>query len=115
MADWNVPLGRQFDPGELERIEKLYPHCPTCGEPAEKMYFYVVEVRKMWLEIDGSFGASMTDIDRCLINVDDDPADRWVSQPYTSQDYPKVECENGHEWTETTISLRSNHWRVREP
>jgi hypothetical protein len=115
MSDWNIPIGREFTQEEMDRVEKLFPHCPKCGEKAVKMHFYLHEVRKMWFEMDGS--DHMREIDRCLINVDDEAEDRWIEHPHGVDDYPRLECENYHEWVDSTISRPKrdgSYWKVRE-
>lgn len=94
---------------DVQRILQLEPKCPHCGEPGKFVLLYSEAKHELWREVDGSPSTTISDSSRLLLNVHSDPYDREVYHP-TGIDYPMIECENAHKWSETRVRFKD--WRL---
>lgn len=94
----------------VQTILALEPRCPECNEVPKYIHIYTQAIHEIWTEVDGSPSERMTDADRLLIQVHSDPYDSELNHPQDN-DYPSLECENDHQWTETRLVFKD--WGLR--
>lgn len=98
---------------EVLEILEMGPKCPKCGEPARFIYLYTETKHEMWKEVDGSPSETIPMRERLLLNVSEAEYDREEFYP-ANNDYPKLECENDHEWVETRFVFKDWSLRFRD-
>lgn len=98
---------------EVLKILEMAPKCPKCAEPAKYVYLYTETKHEMWSEVDGSPSEKIPMRERLLLNVSEQ---EWDSNTYHPGplDYPKLECENDHLWTETRFVFKDWSLRFRD-
>jgi hypothetical protein len=96
---------------EVGLILEMEPKCPECKEHSKYIYLHIEQKHEMWREVDGSPSPTFPMRDRLLMSVSSERYDYELTQP-DYNDYPKLECENGHTWVETRLRFNRRNWSL---